>query len=459
MASTGKILDIARQALSAQQAALNTTGHNIANVNTPGYSRQRVIMEANKPTKTGWGFYGNGVSINTIERMRNSYLDSEIRNEKQEMGSWAYREMVYTELESVFNEPSDNSLGQNIRDFWDGWGTLANDPESASAREVVRQNGSTLASTFHNIYSRIQNLQQNMNQDMETLVVDVNSILHQIGDLNTKISSLESGSATANDYRDKRDLLFTQLSELVAVNGAEGKNGMLTITLGGKIMLERDSVNEIKADNKAAGDISVTVPVWSSDNRTVQVSSGRMKGLLDMRDGVIPDMLASLDELANTFVSQVNAVHETGYGADGNTGRSFFNINTTGAKDIALSNDVLESLSYIAASDDGQIGDGNNALTIARLSEEKVLSGNSATTEDYYAGLMGNLGVKSAEARSMTANQELLVEQIEVQQSSYSGVSLDEEMTNLIKYQHAYEAAARLVRSVDEMMQTVIEMV
>jgi len=459
MTTAGKILDIARQALSAQQAGLNVTGHNIANVNTPGYSRQRVILEANPPTKTSWGFYGNGVSVSTIERLRNRYIDGEIRNEKKEMGAWTYREQIYTELESVFNEPSDNSLGQVMRDFWDSWSSLASDPESTSAREVVRQSGTALVNTFHHIDSRITNLQQNLNQDLSTYVNDTNSILHQIADLNEKIAGLESDGSAANDYRDKRDILLTQLTELVGVDSTENKSGMLTITLNGKILVERDQVNELGTEFHSVNGTGINVPVWAADKSSVTIKSGRIKGLLDMRDTVIPDILSSLDELANAFVEQVNDVHKAGYGSDGQTGRVFFDESTTGADDIALSSDILNSLSKIAASEGGSIGDGNNALAVAKIAETYTMSDSTATIEDYFASMMGDLGVKSREASTMSDNQKLLLEQLENQQSSFSGVSLDEEMTNMIKFQHAYEAAARLVTTVDEMMKTVIDMV
>ncbi|MCD6115740.1 flagellar hook-associated protein FlgK [bacterium] len=459
MTTSGKILDIARQALSAQQAGLNVTGHNIANVNTPGYSRQRVILEANPPTKTSWGFLGNGVSVNTIERLRNRYLDGEIRNEKKEMGAWTYREQIYTELELVFNEPSDNSLGQVMRNFWDSWNSLSSDPESTSAREVVRQSGVALVNTFHHIDSRITNMQQNLNQDLSTYVNNTNSILHQIADLNDKISGLEGNGSVANDYRDKRDLLLTQLTELAGVDSTENKNGMLTITLNGKILLERSQVSELGTESHSVNGTGIDVVIWKADKSSVNVKSGKIKGLLDMRDTAIPDMLSSLDELANTFVTEVNDVHKAGYGSDGHSGYTFFDDSTTGADDIALSSDVLDSLSKIAASEGGSIGDGNSALAIAKVAEDYTMSGNTATIEDYFSSMMGDLGIKSREASTMSDNQKLMTEQLENQQSSFSGVSLDEEMTNMIKYQHAYEAAARLVTTVDEMMKTIIDMV
>jgi len=459
MASAGKILDIARQALYAQQAGLNVTGHNIANVNTPGYSRQRVILEANKPTKTGWGFYGNGVSINTIERMRNRYIDGEIRNEKQELGTWTYKEQIFADLESVFNEPSDDSLGQVMRDFWDSWSALASDPDSTSAREVVRQNGSAIAKTFHHIYSRMQNIQLNMNQDLSTYVTDANSILHQIAELNDKIAGVELNGTVANDYRDKRDLLLSQLSEIVGVDASENQSGMLTITIGGRVLLERNVVHEMGTRFRVSEAGSSNDVVWAETGKLISIRSGKIKGLIDMRDSVIPDMQSDLDDLANAFVEKVNDVHKSGYGSDGFSGRVFFNEDTTGAQDIDISSDIKNSISAIAASKGGSIGDGNNALEIARISETMTMSGDTATIEDYFAAMMGKLGVQSKEASNMSGNQQLLIEQLEAQQSSYSGVSLDEEMTNLIKYQHAYEAAARLVRTVDEMMQTVIEMV
>lgn len=459
MSSTSRIMDIARRALSAQQTGLNVTGHNISNVNTPGYSRQRLSLESNNPGLTEWGFIGTGVSIQSIDRIRDSYIDFEIRTEKQNLGRWEYRERVLTEIEGIFSEPSDSGLAAVLTNFWDSWSELANNPQSGSAREWVRQVGGHLVNAFNYLHKRLTDLQSNLDKELRLGLEEVNALLYQIGDLNEKIGSSEGRGLTANDYRDRRDKLLADLSELVGVRVSERDDGMVTVTLSGQILVERDNVVELSIKERGINYIAVSDPVWTYDGSLISLGNGRLHGIVEMRDEVIGEQYAKLDEMATALVDRVNELHRTGYGMNGTSGINFFDNNTTGARNIALDVNILDDAWKIAASQDGAPGDGNVALQIFDLREAKIVSGNAVTVDDFYAAMMGTLGVQTQEATFMRENQELMVQQLENQQSSVSGVSLDEEMTNLIRYQHAYEAAARLISTVDEMMRAVLDMV
>lgn len=459
MASTGRIMDIARQALAAQQTGLSVTGHNIANVNTPGYSRQRVTFESNTPALTQWGFMGTGVSIQYIDRIRDEFVDLEIRTEKQSFGRWEYKERAMKEVEDIFNEPSDSGLGAILSNFWDSWGELANDPQSGSAREWVKQAGSHLVNTFNHLHSRFSSLQTNLDNELKLGVEEVNALLHQVADLNDKVASTEGRGISANDFRDRRDKLVEDLYEWVGVRVIEREDGMVSVTLDGRSLVERSSVSELGIRTRSLGNIVVSDPTWAANKSTLSMVNGKLQGIVEMRDEVIDNQLEKLDEIANTLVTKVNEIHRTGYGKDGSVGIDFFNNSTSGAGDIALSNMVESDTAKIAASGDGSIGDGRIAMQIFDLRETRTMSGNSVSVDDFYAAMMGELGVQSQEATFMRENQEFMVQQLENQRSSISGVSLDEEMTNLIRYQHAYEAAARLVTTVDEMMQVLLDMV
>jgi len=459
MASTGRTMDIARQALAAQQAGLGVTGHNIANVNTPGYSRQRVTFESKAPALTQWGFMGRGVSIQYIERIRDEFVDLEIRTEKQSFGKWEYKERAMKEVEDVFNEPSDSGLGAILSNFWDSWGELANDPQSGSASEWVKQVGSHLVNTFNHLHSRFSSIQTNLDNELKLGVEEVNVLLHQVADLNDKVASTEGRGISANDFRDKRDKLVEDLYELVGVRVIEREDGMVSVTLDGKSLVERSSVTELGIRTRSLGNIVVSDPTWAVNKSSLSMVNGKLHGIVEMRDEVIVDQLEKLDEIANTLVTKVNEIHQTGYGKDGSIGIDFFNNSTSGAGDISLSHSVESDVSKIAASGDGSSGDGRIAMQIFDLRETRIMSGNSVSVDDFYAAMMGALGVQSQEATFMRENQEFMVQQLENQRSSLSGVSLDEEMTNLIRYQHAYEAAARLVTTVDEMMQVLLDMV
>ena len=459
MSSTGKILDIARRALSAHQTGLNVTGHNIANVNTPGYSRQRLTLQSSTPSLTEWGFIGTGVSIQGIGRIRDGFIDAEIRSEKQDLGRWEYRERIMSEIEDVFNEPSDSGLAAVMNDFWDSWGELTNNPQSASARQWVQQVGIHLVNTLNNLHERLTDLQANLNNELKAGIEEVNTILRQIGDLNEKINYSESQGVVANDYRDRRGLLLERLSELVGVRVTEREDGMVTITLSGQVLLERNTVNGLETRERGINYIAVSDPTWSADKSPMSLVNGRLQAIVEMRDEVIVEQFDTLDELANTLVDRVNALHQTGFGLNGSTGIDFFDSNTTGARNIALDVNILSDAARIAASVDGATGDGSIAMQIFDLREARNFSGDSVTADEFFAAMMANLGVRSQEATFMRENQGLMIQQLQNQQSSISGVSLDEEMTNLIKYQHAYEAAARLIMTVDEMMQTILNLV
>jgi flagellar hook-associated protein 1 FlgK len=312
---------------------------------------------------------------------------------------------------------------------------------------------------MHNFESRLRVLQTTLNEELERTVEEFNATLNQVAALNDKIATVESMGNTANDYRDRRDTLLESLSGMADIRVVENSNGMITVTLGGRVLVERNTVTGLSTESTSSGSVLTTYPTWEGDGTEILVNNGKIKGLMEMRDESIESQIDKLDEIALALVSQLNAVHSGGYGLNGSTGINFFDSDTTGAADIALDGNILADVAMIAASADGSTGDGTVAQQISEIGESQVMSGNTLTINDYFASMMGSLGVAARESEFMSENQSLVVQQLLNQRSSVSGVSLDEEMTNLIRYQHAYEAAAQLVSVVDEMMQTLIEMV
>lgn len=463
MSNISKILDISRRALVAQQAALNVTSNNIANVNTPGYSRQRIILEPNSTSHQVSSlqtqkFLGAGVSVLTVERTRSTFISSEIRSEKQEMKRWQHREQYFLEIESIYNEPSDSGLSSVIQDFWDAWDELSNDPQSWSARERLKQGGISLSNTINYMNKRFVDLQMNLDEELVMRVEEVNSLLDQIGGMNLRIASSVARNIEPNELKDQRDMLIENLSELIDVQIVEHPSGSVTVSLSGRTLVERDSVYKLGVKERSLGYGIVHDVVWGSD-QDITINNGMLKGILEVRDDVIVNELEHLDTLASALVTSVNSIHQGGYALDGTTDHVFFDPDTTGARDMAVDATILADLNNIAASGDGSPGDASTALEIANLRESRVLQSGTSTIEDYYASAIASIGVRSREATFMRENQELIVEQLENQRSSISGVSLDEEMMNLVKYQHAYEAAAHLISTIDEMMQTIIDIV
>lgn len=459
MSSTGRLLDIARRALSAQQLAMDTVGHNIANVNTEGYSRQRVSLTAAQPAATANGFLGQGVTVSSIERVHDEFIESQLQSEHQSLNYWSTRDTYLSQIEGIYNEPSDTGLSSIMSEFWDSWSELATEPDNGSVRENVKQVGSQLCNALNNLYQRFQGLQSDLDEELKVQVSEVNSYLSQIASLNNDIVASENGGSMANEYRDRRDLLLEELSGLADVQTVERDDGQVTVTLGGQILVERNQVYELGYTEVSNGNSVVIVPTWEENGQAIDITSGSMYSVMEARDSDIQNELDNLDAIAVAIATSVNEIHQTGYGTDGTTGNNFFAESTSGAQDIALDSYILSDISKIATSSTGEAGDGSVALSIAQIQEAKIMNNNSITIDDYYASAIGALGIHAQEATNMYENEEAMVQQLENQKASVSGVSLDEEMTLMIQYQYAYQAAAQLITTVDEMIQTIIDMV
>lgn len=458
-------LEIAKKALFAQQQSLNITGHNIANANTEGYSRQTGVQAATylnydsgfgNPT---WaGLMGSGVKVEDIRRMRDVFVDHDFRMENRALGEWEARRDALKKIELIFNEPSDNGIRSVFDSFWAAWQELSKTPESLETRAIVYQQGLTLADTINHIYRQFNDMLKQANFTLETKVQDINSIARQIADLNNRIMKVEVTGNNANDLRDKRDLLVDRLSKIVNIVVDEDRYGMYTIAVQGAALVSGTSYSEMAFD---ADDPDCLV-TWKDTGRTVGASSGELKGLLAVRDEIIPFYIDRLKTLSDNLAAEVNGLHRTGYGLRDETtgtdptGLDFFQTVTGSATELIKVNTDLEDETKIAAASDPDLpGDGSNALAIALL-KDKVVTALSSTMDDFTKTMISTLGVDAQEAVRMVDNQNLLISQISHQRASVSGVSLDEEMANMVKFQHAYNAAARMVTAIDEMLDVIV---
>jgi len=455
MSSLIGILDIGKRALSVYRLAMNITGHNVANANTPGFSRQRPILATTLPIDYNPGQLGTGVKIAEIQRMRDRFLDLQVREETSSVGQWEKRQKVLGEVETIFNEPSDSSLNNALVEFWNSWQDLANDPENISARVAVREKAEVLCNTFHRLNSKLRRIISDINDSIKGEVEEINSLAQRIAKLNDQIVSIESKGENANDLRDQRDLLIDQLSKIANISTVELEDGSATIFMAGNSLVERVNTVTLGITFHSSPYGVVLDVSYGQSGQTLNFTDGELRGLIDLRDKVIPQYLENLDSLASTLIERVNSQHSAGYGLDGSTtGLDFFS--GSDALNIGLATTIEEDVSLIAASTDGSPGNGSNALAISNLAHQLTMNGNSATFGDFYQSLMGNLGILSQEASQNYTNNNLLLSQLENHRQSVSGVSLDEEMTNMINYQHSFEAAARIISTVDEMMNTII---
>jgi flagellar hook-associated protein 1 FlgK len=449
-------LEVGKRALATNQLWLNTLAHNIANVNTLGYTRQRVNTTTTPPQELPQGIVGTGVTATSIEQIRDLFLNQQYRNENKSLGNWTALEKTLTQVESLFNEPNEDSLGDLLDNFWASWSDLANDPESVSARTALKEQTNMLTNGFHSIYTQLTDLRKSVDNDIALTVEKVNELSTEIASLNQQVARSELGGQSANDLRDRRDLLIDELSEYVDVNATEQKNNMATVYIGAMAIVDGTSSYKLAVKKTNVEQFSASEVVWSGTTKSVTNLNGQLKGLVETRDEIIPKYLDSLDELAQTLITRVNALHQTAYGSDGSTGLNFFNPLNSSAATISLNSAIENNVSRIAASQSGEIGDNTNALAIADLRNAQFMMRNTASMSEFYNSLIGEVGAETSKAESLKENYTLLVEQLENSRQSVQGVSLDEETTAMIKYQNAYDAAARVITTMDEALDTVI---
>lgn len=444
----------------AQQQALDVTNHNLANANTPGFSRQVVSFVTTPPYTVAAfnrsamaGQVGTGVEVALISRTRNLFVDQQIRAEMTELGRWSVRRDSLQQVGTIINEPSDVGLNALLSQFFADWRELSNDPQNTAARATLRQQAGNLISTLHRDHQQLSQIRADMNKQVRVKVDDINSKASQIAALNEQISAIQAVGDQANDLRDKRDLLLNELSTVVRVSYNEMANGSVSVFLDGHALVDGGGTNTVDTALNASGD---DVLVWTSGGSVINVISGEIKGYYDARDDVLTEKIDQLQDLTSALITQVNTIHQAGYGLNGTTGVDFFS--GTGADDIAISADIQGNLASIAAANAADSpGDGRNALALAGLENSVITIGAASTTlSEFYKSMVSELGVEINGASNLADNQEVLVQYLERQRESYSGVSMDEEAANLIKFQRAYQAAARIVTAFDEMLDTII---
>lgn len=446
-------LNTAMRALLAQQQAMDAVSHNVSNVNTPGYSRQRVVLSpVGSPMGDG---VGGGVSFDGVQRVRDAFVDFQMRQEKQSAGESQTRADSLHMAELSLAEPSAIGLRSVMSRFFNAWRDLSNAPEDGAARSAVVQAGQTFALTAQRIAQGFTDLQDDADARLGNSIAEVNNLAAHIAVLNQKISSVRAGGDPAGDLTDQRDLALDRLSELASVTYYEQENGSIDVSLGGRSLVHGMTAAAITLTPNIANNNYSDV-TWELDGAAVNVTSGEIGGLLKQRDVDIPSRLDDLNTLLSQIIDDVNTTHAAGFGLDGvTTGTLFFS--GTDASNITVNAAVFANTGLIAAATaTGAVGDAGNALAIAGLQTAKNLAGGSATYDSFYGGLVSRLGVAAQDAQSLSDAQSLTVDHLEELRQSVAGVNVDEEMINLVSYQRGYEAAARIIRAVDEMLDTLI---
>ena len=517
MRSTFFGLDIANKGLFVAQRQIDVTGHNISNANTDGYSRQRFITSAVPPpggvtqfASVTKGQVGGGVQTLSLDQIRDRFLDRQYRQEQTKMSYWETKSNALYYIEDVFNGEFSTSLSGVMSSFFNAVQELSKNPTDEAIRTNLSQEAKKMTDVMHTYYSQLEDLMYQQDYALARQVYTVNEISQKIVDLNQNILKYEQGGNTANDLRDARNLLLDQLSSLVDIQyeevgtGRYNINGIELTTMNVFIGTDNEELithntfralaavqdvnNDVVSDINNGGlaaPIELLHSIRFEDNDDVlddKLSGGTLKGYLDIRDGNekenqgIPYFIAQLNELANALVTEFNAVHRQGYTVpfmdkEGNYYPSdndvdFFAPDSGTAAMIRLSDEVLLSGFNIAASslpvnkdpDDGHYNTGNNEIALRLIKEVK--ESNSipiiGSFEGFFKSYLSELAAEVGHAKQMEAAEMVLTESLSNQRMSVMGVSLDEEMTNLVRFQHAYNAAARTITAMDEMLEVLI---
>ena len=487
------IFNTAATSLVAQRIALDVTGENIANVNTEGYSRQRVVLETAPSTTHISGFpLGSGVNVTGVQRIYDNLLNKQINDGISVQGNSEQRLSSLKQLEPYFNELTGNALGDAMQGLSNAWQSLSLNPSGLAERQTVIGKAIILTDTFHAVNNSITNVQAFADQSITSVATDISQKAKDIANLNSQIVTTEQASGNANELRDKRDLLIQQLSKEVGITSAEQPNGSVTVKLlGGQDLVVginyatvySNQVGPPVTNNTVlmtatgnpppakvpATDTNVTATIGGANN-----STGQIGGLLYVRDTAMPGYLAKVDELAYNLAQQINSVHAAGWNLNNATGVNFFNPVTPTippapaatiagySKNLAV---AITSTNDISAADVnpaiGGTGNNKNALLLKDLADTPVAfsGGVLESTSSYYNSLVSSVGVDVQSATNLDAQNTGFVKQLGTLRDSNSGVSLDEELINLMKYQKAFEGAAKVINTATQMLDTLLGMV
>lgn len=456
-------LYISISGLQASKYSLNTVSHNISNANNPNYVRQSAMHTNNSYTKSADGRLemGTGVHVSQIRQIRDEFLDAKVRREMPSFGYHYARAQILEDVEGVFNEVTNSGPQKTMDVMWNNWNELFKEPESLTMRGLVHESSVAFANSVNHISNQLNDIKQNINKQIYSKVDEVNSTLDQIAKINKSIKVIEGADAKirANDYRDERNALIDRLSELLPITSYENSFGESVISLNGQDLVNGSYISkiDIQADENGLGHI-----YWENSNEKIDLKGkGELGGFIDARDVSMTNYMDKLDKLVGTMADAINKLHKTGKDLEKEPGLDFFSgivLDADGKYKNAAANikvnPELADLNKIAVSESGEKGDGEIAKAIYGIRDEKLFG--DKNLDEFYNDLILTLGLERKEAISSADNQGFLIRSIDEKRKGLSAVSLDEEMADMIKFQHSYSANSRVINALDEMIETIV---
>ena len=534
------LFDIAKSTIFASQAALSVTSQNIANVNTPGFSRKEALFAVSSPVVIGGNLLGNGVTIAGIKRYYDKFIQTQLLGQYQNYGKSYILNQTLSQIEQVFNEAKNMGLAAPLTDLFNAWQEVATNPEGFAERGVLLQKANSLVLVAKQMERGITETLNNTNEAIDNVVDRINTIASQIALLNGKIVQVETGAnlETANDLRDQRDVLLNELSTLVDFSSYEDENGSVTIMVGMRNLVDAGGTNTLSTVANQEGDKDLYL---DGINITENITRGQLGGMISVRDEIENKSLHGLRKLIASVIKEMNIIHRGGYGLDGTTGNDFFSPLQLSTQDFSSGADMIATITdssqltldeytiqfdgasnyyvynkqtgslvtsgayvsgnpisfegiqvvitgvvtpndkftvspltdvirnfKVAITDQQKIaaasssatlpGDNSNALSIAQLSEGSIADLGNATFSSYYKGLVSSIGLMSSAASDSLKFDDNLLSELNNKRESISGVSLDEEAANLIRFQRSFEAGAKMIQVTDELLQTLLNL-
>lgn len=463
-------LNLAARSLQAQMTGMEVTGQNLANVNTAGYSRQMVNLATTSDISTAVGPEGTGVQVASIQQAVSDLLNSQIQNQNSASGYWNGQQSALQSAQDGLNEylngasstsstnaasSSSTGLASQLSGLFDAFQGVATSPTSTAARQTLVSQAQTLSTTFNQVSKQLGSLNTSLNSTVSDSVDSANKLLSDIASLNKQIATAEFSGGSANDLRDAREQDLENLGSLVNFSTSTETNGAVDVSIGGQTLVSGYQVADtLQTYTGGNGNLYVQT---ATGGVPLTLSGGSLGGTIAARDGSLANLQTSVDTLASTLITQVNSIYSGGYSMTGTTGANFFN--GTNAATITVNPSLTNNPSLIQASGSATAtGDNSVALQLAQLAGSNQTALGGQTFISSYTQMIGNLGNDLQTANNQVASQKSVAQMLTTQRSSVSGVSVDEEMTNMMTFQRAYEASSEVVKTVDEMIQTTLQM-
>ncbi|HHN63779.1 MAG TPA: flagellar hook-associated protein FlgK [Nitrospirae bacterium] len=536
------IFDIGKSAILASQIALDVTANNIANVNTPGFSRKEAVLDIPTPMEIGSGFVGRGVRVSRIRRLYDRFLENQIMMQKQYLGRATIMADLYSQVEEVFNEQQNPGISASMNDYFNAWQEVADNPDELAQRSSLIKKAETLINVAKDTERALEDSMESIKEDITDTVNKINDLAEEIAGLNKQIIEIEAGSTyQANDLRDKRETLLGDLAQLIEFTTIEDDFGGVTVIAGGVNIVDGERYKTLTTDTNADGSLSVK---YNNEDIGSRLNRGRLSGLIASYDEINSTVLKNLRKTIASLIKETNLQHRQGYGLDGNTGRDFFGsldiysvdysdgasitsanitdltqlnlheyeirftdpttyqvydtdsdsvvatgtytpggaINFDGIQ-VVIDNDTgtpatgdkffitplhnaikgfsvaISSTDEIAAAEDPAAlpGDNRNALQMVDLYQSDITD-LGGSYNDFYNAVVSTSGTMSRAAKDKMDFEQRLLDEMNLRRDSISGVNLDEEAANLIRFQKSYEAGARLIKLTDELLEVIINL-